>query len=115
MRVLAKEWTPTDVFEVLADEYVRAILLTTNIQKRSVADLTNHVDTSQSSLYRRVDLLVEYNLLQEQTKVDDEGHHYAVYQPEFSTIDIQLESNSLIVQIDSSGTDEAQHVEHWTE
>ena len=95
---MANEWTPDTVFDVLADERVRAVLIATHIQERSVKDLDNELGASQSSIYRRVDVLVNYDFLVEQTKVDAEGHHYSVYKPNFENIDIRLEDEQVVVR-----------------
>lgn len=96
---VAKEWTPDDIFDVLADATVRAILIATNAKNRSVKDLDNELDTSQSSIYRRVDIMADYGLLVEQMKVDKDGHHYSVYMPNFEKIDIRLEGDEMIVTV----------------
>lgn len=96
---MAKEWSPNQVFDVFADERARSILIATHKQKRSVKDLNKLLDTSQSSIYRRVDLLVDFGLLKEQRKVGAEGHHYSVYEPAFENVDIRLEDEKVFVRV----------------
>lgn len=98
---MAKEWTPADVFDVLADERVRSILLATDERTRSVQDLTRVCDGSQSAIYRRVSILVDHDLLTEETKVDADGHHYSVYHPNFEHIDIDLDDDTIVLTINT--------------
>lgn len=99
MVYLANEWTPDTVFDVLADERVRSILIATHNRPRSAKDLDNELNASQSSIYRRLDLMVRFGLLQEKTKVDAEGHHYSVYEPNFENIDTRIEGGNVLVRI----------------
>lgn len=97
---MAREWDPEDIFDVLADKRARQVLVATNIRPRSVGDLANICDGSQSSIYRRVSVLADYDLLAEETKIDADGHHYGVYSTDFDNIDIGLDNEELIVEVD---------------
>lgn len=101
MGAVAREWDPDNIFDVLADERVRAILIASNGEKRSVKDLDRVLGASLSSIYRRVDVMTEFDLLDEQTKVDAEGHHYSVYTPKFTGIEVTLLDSALQVVVRS--------------
>lgn len=96
---MAREWDPNNIFDVLADERVRSILIASNGENRSVKDLHRVLDASLSSIYRRVDVMAEFDLLDEQTEVDAEGHHYSVYTPKFTGIEIVLLDHTLEILI----------------
>ena len=110
---MAKEWTPDDVFDVLADDRVRSILIATNVRTRSVQDLTRVCEGSQSAIYRRVSILLEFGFLKEQTKVDTDGHHYSVYEPDFENVDVRLNGDSIVATIHDLGDSAVEHVERW--
>lgn len=110
---MAKEWTPDDVFDVLADDRVRSILVATNVRTRSVHDLTRVCEGSQSAIYRRVSILLEHGFLKEQTKVDADGHHYSVYEPDFENVDIRLDTDTIVTTIHVLDGSAVEHVERW--
>ncbi|WP_129114511.1 transcriptional regulator [Halegenticoccus tardaugens] len=96
---MAREWDPDGVFDMLADPYVRQILVETCVKRRSVKDLSRICDGSQSSIYRRVGVMTARGLLREETKMDSEGHHYGVYEPDFERIEIELRANRIVVTL----------------
>jgi hypothetical protein len=110
---VAKEWTPADVYDVLADERVRSILLATNERTRPVQDLTKVCEGSQSAIYRRVSLLVDHELLAEETKVDADGHHYSVYHPNFENIDIRFDDDAIVLTINTLDGASSTHTVRW--
>ncbi|WP_101295423.1 winged helix-turn-helix domain-containing protein [Halegenticoccus soli] len=96
---MTRKWDPNGVFDVLADPHVRRILVETRAKRRSVKDLSRICDGSESSIYRRVGVMATHGLLREETKVDREGHHYSVYEPNFETIEVRLNANQLLVTL----------------
>lgn len=102
---MSREWSPDDLFEILSDERVRAILIETKKQKRSVQGLETVLDASQSSIYRRVNVMTDCALLEEETKVDEDGHHYSVYKPGFENINICLEEERIDVEANEQELD----------
>lgn len=68
-----------DVVALLDDEHVRSILVLTSEKPLSANELADRCDVSDSSIYRRVDRLVEADLLTEQTRPRSDGHHETVY------------------------------------
>lgn len=97
--MVAKEWTPDNIFDVLADDRVRAILIATDTRPRSVKDLDRVLSASQSSIYKRVEAMVEYRLLDELTRIDSTGHHYSVYTPNFDRIDMRMHHGRFVVSL----------------
>ena len=67
------------VAELLEDETARRILLETRTQPMSADTLSERCNVSPSTVYRRIDDLREHDLLVEQTRPNEEGHHYQVY------------------------------------
>jgi predicted transcriptional regulator len=69
----------SDVVGLLDDEHVRVILAATSDRPHSVAELSDRCGVSPSAIYRRVDRLVDADLVAEQTRPRRDGHHDAVY------------------------------------
>ncbi|PSQ56014.1 MAG: transcriptional regulator [Halobacteriales archaeon SW_9_67_25] len=98
----ANEWNPETVFDVLSDERVRQILVATGESPQSAEELSERVDGSLSSLYRRIEVLTEYGFLLEETRLDPEGHHYCVYTVNCEEIDISLGEDTITIEFDGS-------------
>ena len=97
---MPNEWSPNTIFDIVADVRVRQILVATNQTPRSAQDLAAICDGSLSSIYRRIDVLTNYNLLASETKIDPDGHHYNVYIMSLDTISIYIEGNQVVSEID---------------
>lgn len=63
----------------LADDCARTILEETATRARSVEELDERCDASRPTIYRRLEALVEHDLLEVRTEPDESGHHYKVY------------------------------------
>lgn len=96
---MVNEWEPEHIHAVLADDRVQQILTSLNVSNQSAQDLIQICEGSQSSIYRRLAVLQSYDLVTEQTKVSDSGHHYSVYQPHFDDIRIFLDDDQLVTEI----------------
>lgn len=105
---MTNQWNPDSVFEVLADEKSRQILAATNITPRSAQDLVDLCNGSLSAIYRRVNVLDEYGFLDERQKIDMEGHHHSVYTPNFNELDVELDHNTIVVDLSDT-----EYAEQW--
>ncbi|WP_255152027.1 ArsR/SmtB family transcription factor [Halorarius halobius] len=84
------EWTPDDPFDVLADETARQILASTRASPRSARELADRCDGCLSGIYRRVEVLTEYDLLDEETRIDPDGHHHSIYACRVDALEVSL-------------------------
>lgn len=98
----ANEWNPDTVFDVLSDERARQILVAAVESPKSAEELSERVVGSLSSLYRRIEVLTEYGLLAEETRLDPEGHHYCVYTVNCENIDISLSEDNITLAFGGS-------------
>lgn len=83
----------SDVQEIgalLEDEYARAILIHTSRQEMSAPELSKACDASVSTIYRRIERLQQYDLLDEHLQLDKDGHHYNTYTARLERIEIEL-------------------------
>lgn len=96
---VSNEWNPHDIFDILGDERVQAILQLTARRSMSVNELTEELDASDSSIYRRIRVLVDYDILDEHNAVERNGRHYNVYSPNFDHARIDLTEDGLTVAV----------------
>lgn len=97
---MASDWDPETVFDVLGSEEVRKILALTNVSPKSAQELANHLDISRPTVYRRVNTCQEYDLLREDTELDEEGNHRKVYHASLERITFELDDAGFDVNIE---------------
>lgn len=100
---------------VLDDEYARAILATTSVEPMSAKTLSETCDASPQTIYRRIDDLKRHDLLTEQTRLDPNGNHYAVYAARLEAVTVRLEDGSFTVEITRRETDVADRFTQFVE
>ncbi|MFB6129872.1 MAG: ArsR/SmtB family transcription factor [Salinigranum sp.] len=99
---MSKEWAPDDVFDVLASETAREILLQTQGRQLSARELAEECETSRPTVYRRINRLREYDLLGERTVIDDAGNHYSVYETNVNRICFDIVDGEFVVTVRAS-------------
>ncbi|MFY4815255.1 helix-turn-helix domain-containing protein [Haloarcula sp. AONF1] len=97
---MSKAWDPDDIFDVLASEDVRRILVATSVQPMSAKDLASICDRSLATVYRRIQAMKEYDLLSEEPTRDPDGTQYNEYRSELNEITISVDEGQLNVNID---------------
>ena len=83
---------PSTVLAVLADEHAREILSATGYHPQSAEELVATCDLSLSTIYRKVDRLVELGLLAEQFQPSTEGRHRREYQSNVDSLELTYTS-----------------------
>lgn len=110
-----KEWGPANVFDVFGDPLARRILVLASERSLSADELARELDVSRPTIYRRVNALIDYDLLQERQQIDRKGNHFQSFETAFERvtfevtdggydIDLQLRQN-LVDQFESFWTD----------
>jgi predicted transcriptional regulator len=94
------DWEPETVFEVIGSEDVRRILAAANVEPVSVQTLSDRLDASEPTVYRRVNVCQEYDLLREDTRVDADGNHYKVYKTTLERVCFELDGGGFEVDIE---------------
>ena len=92
---------------LLEDEHARTILTATSERPMSVAELSETHDLSMTTAYRRVDRLLEVDLLVERTRPRPDGHHDEVYAANLDRVEIKLRDGELEVDCERRSTDMA--------
>jgi len=89
-----------EIFAILDDDYARAILEATRREQLSGKELTEVCDMSRATVSRRVNTLLDHDLLVERTHVDPDGHHYSEYEARLDRVDVRLRETGFDVRID---------------
>ena len=97
---MSKAWDPDDIFEVLASEDVRRILVATSVRPMSAKELADICDRSLATIYRRVQAMEDYDLLSEELARDPDGTQYNEYKSDLNEITISVDEGRLNVNID---------------
>lgn len=95
-----REWDPETVFEVLGSELSRRILALSEIRPCSADELAEHCDASKPTVYRRLNVLQEYDLVVERSAIDDEGNHYKTYETALESICFSVKAGRFEVDIE---------------
>jgi predicted transcriptional regulator len=93
-----------EILALLDDEYTRAVLRQTRNTAMSAKELSRSCDMSVSTVYRRVERLVDHGLLAERRIPRADGNHYSVYEARLDELTIRLTDDGLEVQISETST-----------
>lgn len=96
-----------EIAALLEDEYEHAILIHTSTQAMSASELSEVCDASVSTIYRRIERLLEHDLLDEQLQPDRDGHHYRTYVARLERIEIELVDGSFELDVTYRSDDAA--------
>lgn len=88
-----------EILDTIGDEHARTVLAALSRESRSAKDLAETCDLSLPTIYRRLELLQENDLVSEQTVVADDGNHYKMYECNFDSTVISLEDDEYQVRI----------------
>ncbi len=87
---------PSEVIDLLADEYVRSIVDTLQESPRSAPEVARQCECSEATVYRRLDDLTAVGLVVPEREIDPDGHHRTLY---------RLQPVRLSVSVDADGLD----------
>lgn len=79
-------------------------------------ELMNDCDLSQTTAYRKLELLDRANLIEEDTELRDDGHHTTRYERAFAGVAIGLtgESSFDVTMIDAQESADKRLTKFWT-
>ncbi|WP_223302189.1 helix-turn-helix domain-containing protein [Haladaptatus sp. R4] len=97
---MCEDSSPRKILSLLGDEHVQTILAVTSEQSMSANELSDTCGISLPTVYRRIQELVEYDLLSEQNKIAPDGNHYKKYEAAVERIDVQLQQGTFAVNIE---------------
>lgn len=96
---MSSGWDPETVFDVFGSESARKIIALASDEPTTADELATHLTVSQPTVYRRVDELLEYDLLTERDHIDDEGNHYNTYVTNLDAVTFRVEDGSFVVDL----------------
>ncbi|MFB6162313.1 MAG: ArsR/SmtB family transcription factor [Halococcoides sp.] len=88
-----------DVLDTIGDEHAREVLAAVSREPMSAKELAEECDLSKPTVYRRLELLEENDLVTDRTLVADDGNHYKVFESNFESTVISLEDDEYHVRI----------------
>lgn len=100
------------VLELLDDPYARAILIETREKPLSAEALSEIIDASRSTVYRRIERLREQDLVLVEQRIDPEGNHYEAYTARLERVTIELTDDGFVTNIDRA--EEADPADRFT-
>jgi DNA-binding transcriptional ArsR family regulator len=82
-----------EILDTIGDGRARTVLAALAREPSSAQELTDRLELSQAAVYRRVDDLLEHDLIAERTLVADDGNHYSEYECKFDSTIVSLEGD----------------------
>ncbi|WP_247001426.1 ArsR/SmtB family transcription factor [Halosolutus gelatinilyticus] len=88
-----------EILNTIGDKHARTVLASISREPGSAKELAERLDLSQPTIYRRLELLAENDLIKDRTLVADDGNHYKEYRCNFNSTVISLEDDEYDVRI----------------
>jgi len=88
-----------EVLDTIGDRHARRVLAAISREPRSAKELAEACDLSLPTIYRRIEMLAEYDLVTDRTLVAEDGNHYKVYESNFESTVISLDDDEYRVRI----------------
>ncbi|PSP27369.1 transcriptional regulator [Halobacteriales archaeon QH_2_65_14] len=88
-----------DILDTIGDKHARRVLAAISQDPKSAKELAEECDLSLPTVYRRIEMLDEYDLVKDRTLVADDGNHYKVYESNFESTVISLQDDEYQVRI----------------
>ncbi|WP_254530953.1 winged helix-turn-helix domain-containing protein [Natrinema gelatinilyticum] len=94
---------PSAQLDVLGDDCARTILTATSEAPKTAKELTNRTDSSSATVYRRINNLLESDLLAECVRFDDDGSHTTAYEATVDVLRVRIDADGIDVVISDAG------------
>lgn len=91
---------PDELLELLGDEHVRTILRATSAEPRSARELSELCDVARSTVYRRVDEMLDNDLVVEHTRIVTDGSHHSVYEHKVDRVAVDVGDGTLAASVE---------------
>jgi predicted transcriptional regulator len=88
-----------EILDTIGDQHARRVLAAISREPQSAKELAEECDMSLPTIYRRIEMLTEYELVKDRTLVAEDGNHYKVYESNFESTVISLEDQEYKVRI----------------
>lgn len=94
-----KEWSPANILDVFGDPIARATLVLASDHPVTVQDIAKQLEVSTPTIYRRIDPLVDRNLLREHQQIDEKGNQPSEYQTTLDEVTFKINTNGYTVDL----------------
>jgi predicted transcriptional regulator len=88
-----------EMLDTIGDEHARRVLAAISREPRSAKELAEECDLSLPTVYRRIEVLEDHDLVTDRTLVADDGNQYKVYESNFESTVITLEDDEYRVRV----------------
>ena len=85
--------------EILGDECARTILVATSDGPKTAKELAKRTDRSSATVYRRINNLLESELVTECIRFDENGSHVTAYEATVNTLSISITADGIDVSV----------------
>ena len=92
-----------DVLDTIGDRRARHVLASIAHEPRSAKEIAEELDLSLPTVYRRIEELEDFSLVEGRTEIAADGNHYRVFECTFDSTVISLDDGEYEVQIFREG------------
>ena len=96
---VAEQQSIEEILDTIGDQHARRVLAAISQDAQSAKELATELELSLPTVYRRIEMLDEYDLVNDETLVAEDGNHYKVYESNFDSTVISLEDEEYKVRI----------------
>lgn len=112
---MSRESGSEDLLDLLGEERVRQILAATSREALSAKELSEEFDVARSTIYRRVEEMIDRDLLVERTQLAADGSHHSVYEANVDHLDIVIEDGHIEIGVHRREDAAERFARLWTE
>jgi predicted transcriptional regulator len=91
--------TIEEVLDTIGDTEARRVLAAVSQDSLSAKELGEELDLSLPTVYRRLEILQEHDLVTSRTLVAENGNHYKVFECNFNSTVISLDDDEYNIRI----------------
>jgi len=102
-----------DILDTIGDRRARHVLASIAHEPRSAKEIAEELDLSLPTVYRRIEELEEYELVEGRTEIATDGNHYRVFECAFDSTVISLDDGEYEVQIFREGNVPDRFADLW--
>lgn len=109
------EWEAGNLLDVLGDPLCRQVLVYASKSPISATALADQLDVSPPTVYRRINSLVDHELVRTHRRLDGDGNHYRTFETALDRIEVELTQDGYEVSIHSRQDAGHRFDEFWRE
>ena len=95
-----KEWSAESVFDLFGDDLARRILVLASDRAVSADDLDDHLEASRPTIYRRLNALLDRDLLVEHQELDERGNHFKSFETALERVSFAIEDGGYDIELE---------------